>query len=120
MGILDQYFFTIFFSESKCEDSYVRSIYRALVAASAHPPLPSATLLSAVPPLKCLLLPLTKYCSKFSLSSFRQSSSSKMSDDEGDVHVCDICQEIFLGTDELEQHMKDDHADKEVGRINLI
>ena len=38
-----------------------------------------------------------------------------MSDDEGDVHVCDICQEIFLGTDELEQHMKEDHADKEVG-----
>ena len=38
-----------------------------------------------------------------------------MSDDEGDVHVCDICQEIFLGTDELEQHMKEDHADKKVG-----
>ena len=37
-----------------------------------------------------------------------------MLDDEGDVHVCDICQEIFLGTDELDQHMKEDHADKEV------
>ena len=38
-----------------------------------------------------------------------------MSDDEGDVHVCDICQEIFLGTDELEEHMKEDHAAKVVG-----
>ena len=43
-----------------------------------------------------------------------------MSDDEGDVQVCDICQEIFMGTDELEQHMKDDHADKEVGLIDVF
>merc|ERR1712037_573368 len=68
-----------------------------------------ATLLFAVPPQKSL----TKYNSKVSLSSFRSSSLPTMSDDEGDVHVCDICQEIFLGTDELEQRMKEDHADKE-------
>ena len=43
-----------------------------------------------------------------------------MSDDEGDVQVCDICQEIFFGTDVLEQHMKDDHADKEVGLIGVF
>ena len=36
-----------------------------------------------------------------------------MSDAEDDVHVCDICQEIFLGNDELEEHMKEDHAMKE-------
>ena len=43
-----------------------------------------------------------------------------MSDDEGDVQVCDICQEIFFGADNLEQHMKDDHADKEVGPFDVF
>ena len=95
------------------QDSYIHSIYRAPFAALLYVPPPSATLLFAVPPQKSL----TKYNSKVSLSSFRSSSLPTMSDDEGDVHVCDICQEIFLGTDELEQHMKEDHADKEVGLL---
>ena len=33
-----------------------------------------------------------------------------MSDEEGDVHVCEVCQEILLGTHDLEEHMKDAHT----------
>ena len=44
-----------------------------------------------------------------------------MSDDEGDVHVCEVCQEILLGTHDLEEHMKDAHtkgAKNENDKIN--
>ena len=64
--------------------------------------------------LKSQLLSTAKHITRYCQVS-DSSLPFTMSDDEGDVHVCDICQEIFLGTDELEEHMKEDHAAKVVG-----